>query len=180
GSMYQNNRLYILVSKKIRINNIYISIKNKREMLSVAFDKRETVFFILTGNSKKCTIAEKSLVMLFSFLKYLQPTHYFKLYKKDGTSIFPEVETLPKEIVAQLKHEKKFISETASQYDLSWQAVNKGYIGNSELYTSFQKIPLIDEYRFIRKYFHPVWVFYVLMLRIFTFKNPVKEIMTFW
>ena len=114
--------------------------------------------------------------MLFSFLKYLQPTHYFQLYKKDGTSIFPKVETLPKEIVAQLEPEKKFISETARQYDLSWQAVNKGYIGNSEVYSSFQKIPLIDEYRFIRKYFHPVWVFYVLMLRIFTFNNPFGEI----
>src|SRR5690606_15386755 len=64
----------------------------------------------------------------------------------------------------------------ARQYDLSWQAVNKGYIGNSEVYSSFQKIPLIDEYRFIRKYFHPVWVFYVLMLRIFTFNNPFGEI----
>src|SRR5690606_27081073 len=176
GSMYQNNRLYILVSKKIRINNIYISIKNKREMPSVAFAKRETVFFILTGNSTKCTIAEKSLVMLFPLLKYLQPTHYFQLYRNDGSSIFPKVETLPKEIVAQLEPEKKFISETARQYDLSWQAVNKGYIGNSEVYSSFQKIPLIDEYRFIRKYFHPVWVFYVLMLRIFTFNNPFGEI----
>src|SRR5690606_13498148 len=33
-----------------------------------------------------------------------------------------------------------------------------------------------DEYIFLRKYFHKVWVFYVLLLRLLTFKNPVKEI----
>ncbi len=114
--------------------------------------------------------------MLFQFLKYLQPTHYFQLYRKDGTSIFPKVEHLPKEIIAQLQPEPKFKSEKAREYDLSWQAVNKGYIGNAEVYTTFDKIPKVDEYRFLRKYFHPVWVFYVLMLRLLSFKNFVVEI----
>ncbi len=114
--------------------------------------------------------------MLFNFLKYLQPTHYFQLYKKDGTSIFPIPEKLPKEILNQLDPDDNFKNEDAKQYDLSWQAVSKGYIGNEETYTSFEKVPLADEYRFLQKYFHPVWVFYVLMLRILTFKNPFKEI----
>ncbi len=113
--------------------------------------------------------------MLFHFLKYLQPTHYFQLYRKDGTSIFPKYKQLPEEIVAQLQPEVNFKSEKAREYDLSWQAVNRGYIENSEVYTSFEKIPVVDEYRFLRKYFHPVWVFYVLMLRLFSFKNPFRE-----
>ena len=114
--------------------------------------------------------------MLFQFLKYLQPTHYFQLYRNDGTSIFPIIENLPREIVEQLEPDPKFKSEKAREYDLSWQAVNKGYIGNAETYISFEKIPMVDEYRFLRKYFHPVWVFYVLMLRILSFKNPFLEI----
>tara|TARA_R110002020_G_scaffold154446_1_gene334172 strand:- start:235 stop:1569 length:1335 start_codon:yes stop_codon:yes gene_type:complete len=113
--------------------------------------------------------------MLFNFLRYLQPTHYFQLYRKDGTSIFPKYKQLPEEIVAQLQPEANFKSEKAREYDLSWQAVNRGYIGNSEVYTSFEKIPVVDEYRFLRKYFHPVWVFYVLMLRLFSLKNPFRE-----
>ncbi|CAM3436493.1 glycosyltransferase family 2 protein [Aequorivita lipolytica] len=113
--------------------------------------------------------------MLFLFLKYLQPTHYFQLYRKDGTSIFPIIENLPNEIVEQLVPEAKFKSEKARKYDLSWQAVNKGYIGNTEVYTSFEKLPVIDEYRFLRKYFHSIWVFYVLMLRLLSFKNPFRE-----
>ena len=117
--------------------------------------------------------------MLFSFIRYLQPTRYFELLRKDGTSIFPIPEKLPNEILNQIEEDPSFKSEEARQYDLSWQAINKGYIGNAETYTSFEKVPLIDEYRFLQKYFHPIWVFYVLMLRILSFKNPFKEI-TAW
>src|SRR5690606_675049 len=117
--------------------------------------------------------------MLFHHLKYLQPTHYFQLFRKDGTSIFPVIASLPKGVVAQLNADDSFKSKTAREYDLSWQAVNKGYIGNTAVYTSFEKVPLVDEYRFLRKYFHPVWVLYVLLLRVFSFKNPFQEI-TAW
>lgn len=117
--------------------------------------------------------------MLFSFLKYLQPTHYFQLYRNDGTSIFPIIENLPKEVLELLDPNPKFKSKKAREYDLSWQAVNKGYIGNTEVYTSFEKIPVVDEYRFLRKYFHPVWVLYVLGLRLLSFKNPFREV-TAW
>ena len=76
----------------------------------------------------------------------------------------------------QLEVESKFESERAHAYDLSWQAVVKGYIGTGETYQSFEEVPIVDEYRFVRKYFHPVWVFYILVLRIFSFKNPFREI----
>src|SRR5690554_1316331 len=108
--------------------------------------------------------------MLFPLLKYLHSTHYFQLYKKDGRSIFPIVEKLPKEILDQLEPEAKFESERALQYDLSWQAINKGYIGDTETNTSFKNIIVADQYRFLRKYFHPAWVLYVLMLRLLSFK----------
>ena len=114
--------------------------------------------------------------MHFSFLRYLQPTRYFQLYRKDGSSIFPIVEKLPQEIRAKLEPESLFISQKAREYDLSWQAINKGYIGNAETYSCFDKVPILDEYRFLRRYFHPVWVFYVLLVRILSFKNPFREI----
>src|SRR5690554_6345933 len=117
--------------------------------------------------------------MLFEFLKYLHPTHYFQLFRNDGSSIFPIVEKLPKEILEQLEPEAKFGSEFARQYDLSWQAINKGYIDDTETYTSFENVIVVDQYRFLRKYFHPVWVLYVLMLRLLSFKNPIREITGF-
>ncbi|WP_347372865.1 glycosyltransferase family A protein [Aequorivita sp. Q41] len=114
--------------------------------------------------------------MLFHFLKYLQPTHYFQLYRNDGTSVFPIVAKLPYEIRKQLEPDAKFKSEKAREYDLSWQAVNKGYIGPAATYTVFERVPIIDEYRFLRKYFNAVWVFYVLLLRVFSLKNIFVEI----
>ena len=67
-------------------------------------------------------------MMLFDFLKYLQPTNYFALIKKDQASVFPIPERLPKEIQQQLIIDKKYLSHEAQIYDLSWQAIQKGYI----------------------------------------------------
>ena len=114
--------------------------------------------------------------MIFSFLKYLQPTHYFQLNRKNGASVFPVVSEISNSIANQLQVDINFKSSIANEYDLSWQAIQKGYIGNTATYKSFQKLPIIDEYRFIRKYFHPAWVLYVLLLRLVSFYNPLKEI----
>jgi len=113
--------------------------------------------------------------MLFNFLKYLQPTNYFSLQKYNNNSLFPIFERLPEHIKSQLEPDLNFKNKMAIQYDLSWQVVQKGYIGNAETITEVNKIPLEDEYRFAQKYFSSVWVFYVLVIRIFSFNNPIKE-----
>jgi len=113
--------------------------------------------------------------MLFRFLKYLQPTHYFQRFSKTGQSIFPKADELPTDIINQLHLDNQYFSEEAKAYDLSWQAIQCGYIGNVEAYSSFSKLPLKDEYRFIRKNFHSTWVLFVLFLRLLSFYNPFKE-----
>tara|TARA_R100000541_G_scaffold44543_2_gene51638 strand:- start:888 stop:2216 length:1329 start_codon:yes stop_codon:yes gene_type:complete len=113
---------------------------------------------------------------LFTFLKYVQPTHYFSRKRKDGTFIFPKKEALPKEIIEQVLTDNRYSSTLATNYDISWQAVNMGYVGKGENYAHFKKIPLEDEYVFLRTYFNPVWSIYVVLIRILTFKNPFKEI----
>lgn len=113
--------------------------------------------------------------MLFDFLKYLQPTHYFQRFSKNESSVFPKVEHIPESILNQLIGDTGYKSTNAQDYDLSWQAVQKGYIGNVPTYKSFEKVDLQDNYHFIRKYFNKAWVFYVLLLRVFSFHNPFKE-----
>ncbi|MBT8279921.1 MAG: glycosyltransferase family 2 protein [Bacteroidia bacterium] len=114
--------------------------------------------------------------MLFTFLKYLQPTHYFQCTDVNGNSIFPKYHLLEESVKAQLTKDLLFSSENAQNYDLSWQAIQKGYVGDAERFQVFETLPLVDNYRFIRKYFNSVWVFYVLLLRLISFKNPFKEI----
>ena len=118
--------------------------------------------------------------MLFKFLTYLQPVHYFGLLKHNGFSVFPIIDLMPDDIVDYLVKDSQYISKVSQEYDLSWQAVQKGFIGELETYTSFEKIPIIDEYRFIRKNFHHIWVVYVLLLRLISFKNPIVELHSFF
>ena len=68
----------------------------------------------------------------FHFLKYLQPTSYFELKSKAGKSVFPRVEILPPSITTQLEHDEEYHSKVSQDYDLSWQAIQLGYIGSSE------------------------------------------------
>ncbi len=118
--------------------------------------------------------------MLFKFLKYLQPTHYFALLNHKGCSVFPDAKALPIAVRESLELRNYYHSPTAQGYDLSWQAVKKGYIGNVTTYSHFEPIPLIDEYHFIRTYFSSAWVWYVFVLRLFSLKNPVKELRAFF
>lgn len=117
---------------------------------------------------------------MFDFLKYLQPTHYFQLGRKDGTSIFPVASELPRTVLEQIKIDQDFKSEHAAEYYLSWMALQKGYIGDAPTYPAFKKVPLIDEYIFMRKEFHPVWSVYILCLRLVKLKNPYREINSWW
>ena len=114
--------------------------------------------------------------MPFDFLKYLQPTHYFQLLTKTNMSVFPVVKNLPEDILNQLIVDNTFQSDAAKDYDLSWQAIQNGYIGNEPTYSNFDKISVQDNYHFLRKYFNKAWVVYVLLFRILSIKNPFIEI----
>lgn len=118
--------------------------------------------------------------MLFKFLTYIHPTHYFQLFRKDGSSIYPIVTELPVEILNQLSKDDGYVNEDAKNYDLSWQAIKKGYIGEVPTYAEFKQLPIVDEYRFVKKNFHAVWVIYILLLRLISLKNPLREISGFW
>jgi len=114
--------------------------------------------------------------MPFQFLTYLQPTHYFRLVSQAGFSAFPEVDDLPPAVLNQLALDTRYTSKHAQDYDLSWQAVQSGFIGDVPHYTHFETVSVTDNYHFIRKQFHPAWVLYVLLMRLITFHNPIREI----
>lgn len=117
--------------------------------------------------------------MIFSFLQYIQPIDYFNLVNRHGSSVFPNPDLLPKKILSQLTLDNGYKTQAAQKRDLAWQAIQKGYIGNERGLVCDEKLPLEDEYHFIRKYFHKLWALYVLCLRLATLHHPVQEILTF-
>ncbi|WP_298368916.1 glycosyltransferase [uncultured Lutibacter sp.] len=118
--------------------------------------------------------------MLFKFLKYISPTNYFNLERNNSTTIFPEWDALPKNIQGQIKLNKAYSSLEISKLDGSYQAIQKGYIGNVKTINFETPIPIEDEYRFIRSYFNKLWVYYTFLLRLLTFHNPFKEFQAFF
>ena len=88
--------------------------------------------------------------MPFEFLKYLQPDHYFHLTTNTDKSVFPKVDALPALVISHLEQDNSYISLKARDYDLSWQAIQKGYIGDVATYENFADISVQDNYHFIR------------------------------
>lgn len=114
--------------------------------------------------------------MLFSFLKYLQPTRYFTLPNSNGKFIYPIVSEISGDFLSYLKVDKKYNSIIARTYDLSYQAIEKGYVGEVKRIEFIEEIPVVDEYRFVKKYFSVFWYYYVFIIRLLTLNNPFKEI----
>ncbi len=114
--------------------------------------------------------------MLFSFLKYLQPTRYFTLPNSNGKFIYPIVSEIPCDILSYLKIDNEYNSIIARTYDLSYQAIEKGYVGEVKRIEFIEEIPIVDEYRFTKKYFSAFWYYYIFIIRLFTLNNPFEEI----
>jgi glycosyltransferase involved in cell wall biosynthesis len=74
-------------------------------------------------------------------------------------------------------------SKTESIYlDLAYQALQMGYIPNQSEKPNFQNSLVdgeADNYRFIYRYFGRTKAMYVLFWRLFSFKNPIREIYSF-
>lgn len=117
--------------------------------------------------------------MIFNYLKYLQPTWYFNLQPKRNLNYFPTLEQLDR-LGGIIENDTAYISDEARERDLAWQAFQRGYIADKQLkgidVWKKIKLPIQDEYRFLKKNFHKGWVFYVLVLRLISLKNPLKEI----
>jgi glycosyltransferase involved in cell wall biosynthesis len=120
--------------------------------------------------------------MIFSFYKYLKPIWYFNLRPAKDFGYFPTLSQLDR-VSYPYTIDLNYKSQIAQQKDVAWTAFQQGFI--NKLYEPGldiwrnEKIPVIDEYIFLRKNFHQAWVVYVLLLRIITFHNPISEIFAF-
>ena len=115
--------------------------------------------------------------MLFKFLRYLQPTHYFGLKTKNNALVFPVWDSLPDAVKASFSNDLNYTSQRAQDYDKSWRAITNGYIGDGDRIETVEDVSVYDNYVFARKYFSKAWVFYVFVLRLLSLNNPIKEVL---
>jgi glycosyltransferase involved in cell wall biosynthesis len=72
----------------------------------------------------------------------------------------------------------QYQSKNSVYVDAAYQAFQKGIIEDATHALENQSIitDVSDNYRFVKKYFHPFWVYYIFLIRIISLKNPLKEI----
>lgn len=120
--------------------------------------------------------------MIFKFLTYLRPIWFFNLKPLKDYGYFPSIEDL-KASGFELTIDIAYESLVSQERDLAWRAFQMGFISKTrqDSITSWAtpKLPIVDEYRFIRKNYHKAWVVYVLFCRILSLKNPLKELHSF-
>nr|MDQ3392596.1 glycosyltransferase family 2 protein [Bacteroidota bacterium] len=80
--------------------------------------------------------------------------------------------------------DNSYQSEEARLLDASFQAWHKGIIdidasADLDALTFQPKVTLKDNYRFIRKYYKKVWIYYCLFIRVLSLNNPIKEFKAF-
>lgn len=120
--------------------------------------------------------------MIFDFIRYTQPAWLFNLQPKvagEFASCYVSENKIDPGFLDNA-YETKSARLADAGYRLWYQGVllesNKEEIEK----LSAEKPSLRDEYIFIRKYWGTPWTLFALFTRLFTFKNPFKEIKNFY
>lgn len=115
--------------------------------------------------------------MSFLFQNYVQPGWYFSLPIKDNVN--SQISSLRQEFI-HFETDDRYHSELATEVDTAYRAWRKGVVTDYSKLNKYGTVKnLQDNYRFLRKYFHPLWSWYVLGFRLITLHNPLKEIAAF-
>ena len=116
---------------------------------------------------------------IFPFIKYIKPGWYFNLFSDDiRYPLWIDYDKADEKLKALIEFDESYSSREASLRDAAYQFLQKGVISSdTSLRLSFSDDPALkDNYRFIRKYFNATWIYFILFVRLLSFKNIFKEI----
>tara|TARA_B100002051_G_scaffold271604_1_gene306642 strand:- start:282 stop:1625 length:1344 start_codon:yes stop_codon:yes gene_type:complete len=118
---------------------------------------------------------------LFELYKILNPTWYYNLKPNIEDNLywidFRKIDQNDKNLI---DYSNQYDDRKISLLDASYQLWQLGYISNNKnfiLNHDYEiKVSLKDQYTFIRRFFKPVWVYYLFFIRLLRFNNPFSEI----
>jgi GT2 family glycosyltransferase len=124
--------------------------------------------------------------VIFSFIKYTQPSWYFNIVPKAKSfaTCYYHPQWLPLPNACEIDSDSLYETESARNADIGYNAWNKGYFlkSNNEVIEKIKLLPkptINDEYRFLIKYWGIHWAALTFVRRVLTFHNPIKEIIGF-
>jgi glycosyltransferase involved in cell wall biosynthesis len=118
----------------------------------------------------------------YNIHRYFRPIWYFHLIPYiSNTSIWIDYRKLPNDKKCVINYDNQYSTESMSLWDASFQSLNRGIINNDENlnYRFDIEYSTQDFYRFIRKYYKHIWLYYALILRIVYRLKPLDEIKQF-
>jgi glycosyltransferase involved in cell wall biosynthesis len=115
--------------------------------------------------------------MFFKFIQYISPSWYFNLQSSNQLYCI-DYDKLSSDEQSLISLDTQYQSNNSVYIDAAYQAFQKGIIEDATHALVYQSIitDVSDNYRFVKKYFHPYWVYYIFLIRIISLKNPLKEI----
>jgi len=120
---------------------------------------------------------------IFPFLRYANPVWYFNIHKTHTAPFFYDIAKMTPEEQNIVELDKGFSSINVAKRDAAYQMWHKGFVKNASFAMHLetdQAVPTCeDNYRFIRRHFHPIWSWYIFLLRLLGLNNPFQEISAF-
>ena len=115
---------------------------------------------------------------MFDFLKYTQPANYYRLINRMSQAVLVD----DSGSITGLKN--SYSDVQTAKLDVLYQSLQSGKIpSNEQNRTPLQDLRITnvkDNYVFIRRFFSPLQLIYVLVVRLFSFKNPLFELYAFF
>ncbi len=109
---------------------------------------------------------------MFEFIKYIQPGNYYGL-----------IHQMPQAILVLTNEQDKkvgYSNATSEKLDIAYRNLQQGVIPNLTFarleYQDEIITDVVDNYIFLRKYFSKFQVYWVLILRVLSFHNPINEL----
>jgi glycosyltransferase involved in cell wall biosynthesis len=115
---------------------------------------------------------------MFEFLKYIQPANYYRLINRMPHAVLVDNSGS----ITGIKN--SYSDFQTAKLDVLYQLLQTGKIPPYEQERNpLQNLCITnikDNYVFIRRFFSPVQLIYVLIIRLFSFKNPLFELYAFF
>lgn len=120
---------------------------------------------------------------MIELIQYIRPSWYFNLTPRKGDiPYWLDIEKVPDEWKSLVTPCSCYRSAIAHKWDAAYQLWSKGVIASNSAWAinTSTPIPLSDQYRLIKRFYNPVWIYVVALLRILEFKNPISEFKGVW
>jgi glycosyltransferase involved in cell wall biosynthesis len=115
---------------------------------------------------------------MFEFLKYIQPANYYRLINRIPHAVLVD------DSGSNTGLKNSYSDVQTAKLDVLYQSLQSGKIPSKEQNRNPLQDSRItnvkDNYVFIRRFFSPLQLIYVLIVRILSFKNPLFELYAFF